>query len=212
MRINAFNIIQSISGTFDGNVYKILADGTNIVFKYSWLPGLPNLTTEAMITRYNSLSKVELQKWDKIAKNIGFYSQYQAFASSFFLYITQYGLAKAIVDPIPYKFSQNRSNRIKQFNLLVSHSTGEADILKMPKTGFGTKGFGSGSFGTKRQNDIAASLKSLSKYNKTLVHCLILPVMRTEQDISEASFLNLVKPKTGFGTGTYSTGTFGTTR
>jgi len=188
MRINAFNIMKSISGTFDGKVFKILKDGRNIVFKHSWLAGLPSLSTDAMVVKYKSLSQVELQKWEKVKSDEGFWSRYQAFASSFFLYVVKYGLANAIVDTIPFMYSRGRIERQLRLWWLVTHRTGQVD----------------------EKTNVQDSLDTLSLYGKTLTYPFILPDLSSDVDISTASLLNLVQPKTGFGTGTFGAGTFGT--
>jgi len=210
MKINAFNIIHAISGRFAGKTFQLKKDGSNICFIRKYFPGLPNMAVEAMIARYNSLSNEELLKWDKISKDNKFHSRYQAFASSFFLYVSKYGLARALVDPIPFMFSKSRIEKMKRFMWLVSQRMGEAETLSDKQRGFGTKTFGVGGFGSKRKDKINMSMDTLKKYGKELSYFFILPEMKSEQDISEASVLNLIKLKGGFGTGTYGSGTFGT--
>ncbi len=212
MKINSYSIIHALRGKFAGLTFQIREKEGNIVFKRKYFPGLPNLAIEAMIARYNSLTGDELTKWEEVAIMEKFNSRYQAFASSFLLYVTQYGLGNAIVDPIPYTFSRVRIQRIQRQSILVDKLMREADIKSDPNTGFGTKGFGVGGFGTKRKDDINASLKTLKTYGKELKYFCILPKMRTEQDVSEASLLGLLKPNTGFGTKGFGTGRYGSTR
>ena len=112
MRITKGQIFKFLIGKTKDKRYFIVHDRLYLGTKRKYPKGNGNTELfKAMIRKYKGLKTSEKKEWQEVAKNHHFMSSYQAYCSSFLLFIKRIGMIRALERRVPYIESRTKIQR-----------------------------------------------------------------------------------------------------